>query len=343
VGRPFAKNRLSICLFGVVVILTGCRTADYYGQAMSGQMEIWRKQVPVEEVVAKGDEETEIRRKLALIQDLRVFADESLGLPAGDDYTKYADLGREHVVWNVVATPEFSLESKSYWYPVVGSLEYRGFFKEEDALVFAGELAEQGYDVYVGGVDAYSTLGWFADPVLNTFMRYTDTELAELVFHEFTHRRLFVSGETAFNEAMATAVSEEGTRRWLKATNDPKGLARYGERLDRRAQVYREITATRSELESLYESSISEEAMREQKLIAMTDLQDRLRSLSEGWGRRMKKAWLERTPNNAILNATATYYEHVPRFEKMIQEEGGDLERFFEAVRKLDVETFLSY
>ncbi len=340
---PFRNIRLSVCSLGLVVILAGCRTADYYGQAMSGQMEIWRKQVPIEEVVATGDEEAEVRRKLALIQDLRVFANESLGLPAGDDYTKYADLGREHVVWNVIAAPEFSLESKSYWYPVVGSLEYRGFFKEEDADAFAGELAGQGYDVYVGGVDAYSTLGWFADPVLNTFMRYTDSELAELVFHELTHQRLFVSGETAFNEAMATAVSEEGTRRWLNATDDPEGLARYGDSLGRRAQVYREIAATRSQLESLYTTSIPEEAMREQKVIVMTDLQGRLRVLSEGWGGKTKKAWLERLPNNAILNATATYYEHVPRFEQMIQEEDGDLGRFFEAVRKLDVETFLAY
>lgn len=324
-------------------MLAGCRTADYYGQAMSGQMEIWRKQVPVEEILAAGDEEVEVRRKLVLIQDLRVFANESLGLPAGDDYTKYADLGREHVVWNVIAAPEFSLESKSYWYPVVGSLEYRGFFKEEAADAFAGELVAQGYDVYVGGVDAYSTLGWFSDPVLNTFMRYTDTELAELVFHELTHQRLFVSGETAFNEAMATAVSEEGTRRWLHATDDPEGLVRYGERLARRAQIYREIAATRSELESLYARSLSEENMREQKTTVMTDLQDRLRVLSEGWGRKMKKAWLERLPNNAILNATATYYEYVPRFEQMIQDEDGDLDRFFEAVRKLDVDSFLMY
>ncbi|RKX33753.1 MAG: aminopeptidase [Verrucomicrobia bacterium] len=325
----------------MAVMLAGCRTADYYGQAMSGQMEIWRKQVPVEEIVSTGGEEAEVRRKLVLIQDLRVFATDGLDLPAGDDYTKYADLGREHVVWNVIAAPEFSLESKSYWYPVVGTLEYRGFFKEEDADAFADELVGQGYDVYVGGVDAYSTLGWFADPVLNTFMRYTDTELAELVFHELTHQRLFVSGETAFNEALATAVSEEGTRRWLNAIHDTEGLTRYGDRLARKARIYREIAAARSELKHLYATPRSEGVMRERKAIVMTDLQDRLRALSEGWGPRMKKAWLERIPNNAILNATATYYEYVPRFERMIREEDGDLDRFFERVGKLDVDQFL--
>jgi len=338
---PFRKIRLSACSLGLVVFLAGCRTADYYGQAMSGQMEIWRKQVPVEEIVSTSDEEAEIRRKLDLIQELRVYATDELGLPAGDDYTKYADLGREHVVWNVVAAPEFSLESKSYWYPVVGSLEYRGFFKQEDAEAFAAELEADGYDVYIGGVDAYSTLGWFADPVLNTFMRYTDIELAELVFHELTHQRYFVSGETAFNEAMATAVSEEGTRRWLKATDNAEGLAGYQDKLGRKAQIYREIAATRSQLDLLYASSLSEGVMRDRKATAMSDLQDRLRALSEGWGRRMEKAWLERMPNNAILNATATYYEYVPRFEQMIQEDDGDLNRFFERVRELDVDRFL--
>jgi predicted aminopeptidase len=322
--------------------MTACRTADYYGQAMSGQMEIWRKQVPVEEVVAAGREEVDVRRKLALIQELRIFATDKLGLSAGDDYTRYADLGREHVVWNVIAAPEFSLDSKSYWYPIVGTLEYRGFFKEAAANEFASELSEKGYDVYVGGVDAYSTLGWFADPVLNTFMHYDDIDLAELIFHELTHQRLFVSGETAFNEAMATAVSEGGTRSWLEQIGDPPGLDEYEDRLERQVQFYRTIKAARLELEVLYASSLPKSVMRDRKGEAVKRLQDRLRALSESWGKRMKKAWFENTPNNAILNATATYYEHVPRFERLIQESNGDLDRFFDQVRRLDVDRFLS-
>lgn len=338
----FKDSSIAALLSALVVLLFGgCGTTGYYGQAMSGQMEIWRKQVPIDEAVNLGIDDPEVQRKLALIQDLRAYAEGVLGLPAGNDYTKYADLGREHVVWNVFAAPEFSFEPKTFWYPVVGSLEYRGFFKEADAEAFAVDLRDEGLDVFVGGVDAYSTLGWFADPVLNTFMRYDDIDLAELVFHELTHQRLFIYGETAFNEAMATAVAEEGTRRWLASSGEPGGLEEYERRLDRQTEVFHEIMAARAELGAIYATGVSEGRKREQKVTALEALQTRLLALSESWGPKARATWLDQLPNNALLNATATYYAFVPRFAAMIRDADGDLDLFFDQVEGLDVAVFL--
>ncbi len=341
---PFFRARVAASLLGLGVSLFafGCGTAGYYGQAVSGQMEIWRKQVPVDEVVQNGVEDPEIQRKLSLIQDLRAFAEDSLGLPAGSDYTKYADLGREHVVWNVFAAPEFSFEPKAFWYPVVGSLEYRGFFKEAAAEAFAQDLRREGFDVFVGGVDAYSTLGWFSDPVLNTFMRYDDIDLAELVFHELTHQRLFVYGETAFNEAMATAVAEEGTRRWLAATGESDGPAEYEQRLKRQNVVFHEIMAVRAELAEIYASGLPDTTRRKQKLAALELLQVRFLALSPTWGKRMTETWLDNLPNNALLNATATYYAYVPRFAALIRAVDGNLDSFFDQVEDMDASVFLA-
>ena len=322
---------------GILCSLTsGCRTVGYYGQALSGQVEIWRKQVPLDSAVGSGDGGAELRRKLDLIKELTAFAESQLGLPANGDYTRYADLGRKHAVWVVFAAPALSLEPRTFWYPIVGSLQYRGFFKEADAERFADDLRAEGLDVYVGGVDAYSTLGWFSDPVLNTFMHYDDIDLAELIFHELTHQRVFVPGQTAFNEAMATAVAEESTRRWLASLGDEEGIAEYAERLSRQTGVFQEIESVRSALGQLYASPLSDAEKLEKKAFLVSALQDRLRPLSKSWGEVTRDAWLENRPTNALLNATAAYYGLVPCFSRLLDESGGDLERFFQAVTELD-------
>ncbi|MEZ5278524.1 MAG: aminopeptidase [Opitutaceae bacterium] len=322
---------------GILCLLTsGCSTVGYYGQAMSGQVEIWRKQVPIDSVESSGDADRELRRKLDLVKEMTMFAESRLGLPANGDYTRYADLGREHVVWVVFAAPALSLEPKTFWYPVVGSLHYRGFFKESAAEAFAGQLRSKGFDVYVGGVDAYSTLGWFSDPVLNTFMHYDDIDLAELIFHELTHQRVFVPGATAFNEAMATAVSEEGTRRWLASRGDEQGVNEYAERLERQAVVFQMIESVRTALGELYASPLADTEKLERKAGLIVALQNQLRPLSEHWGEATREAWLENPPTNALFNATAAYYAMVPCFSRLIEDLDGDLDRFFLAVSELD-------
>lgn len=192
---------------------TGCQTAGYVSQVIRGQHQIWKRQEPIDTLLASEETSPALKHQLALVLQLRRFAEHELKLPANGHYLRYADLQRRFVVWNVYAAPEFSLTPKSWWYPVVGSLDYRGYFSEEKARAHAAELRARGFDTYVGGVTAYSTLGWFRDPVLNTFIHEPEADLADLLFHELAHQRLFIPGDTEFNEAFATAVAEEGTRR----------------------------------------------------------------------------------------------------------------------------------
>ncbi|NNM30856.1 MAG: aminopeptidase, partial [Akkermansiaceae bacterium] len=219
-----------------LLVLDGCETVQFYTQAAGGQAEILSRQKPIRTALQDGRTPPVVRERLALTAALRRFAREELALVPSVTYTTYADLGREHVVFVVFAAPEFSIEPKSWWYPVVGHQDYRGFFAEDDARRAARALRKDGYDVYVGGVDAYSTLGWFRDPVLNTFADYPELEYVELIFHELTHHKLYIKGHTDFNEAFATAVAREGVRRWLRARNEPGRLAAYERTLRRRGK-----------------------------------------------------------------------------------------------------------
>ena len=332
---------LAAAACGWGIALSGCATVSYYRQAAAGQLEILRLQEPIESVLQRHPDDP-ISKQLKLMPQLRTFAESELGLPARKNYTGYADLQREHVLWSVFAAPEFSLEAKSWFYPIVGSLDYRGFFDTEDAERCARSLRNEGFDVYVAGVDAYSTLGWFADPVLNTFVHYNESDLAELLFHELTHRRLYRSGETAFNEALATAVVQEGVMRWFQSTEQTAAARRYLARLRREDQIYRQIRSTRAQLADLFRSPLPVATLRRKKRELYTGLQEQLRLLFEGWGGKAPETWLQILPNNARLNASATYHEHVPAFRSFLHRDClGDLNKFFHVLDDVDVDSFL--
>ena len=309
--------------------LSSCGTVHFYGQAAAGQWEIMRKSRPSARVMSDPETPPELRKQLAAVERIRTFAKEHLGLPGDESYGRYADLGRPHVVWVLYAAPEFSLEPKTWWYPTLGTLDYRGYFREEDSESLAAELRGEGYDVAVGGTDAYSTLGWLHDPVLNTFVHSADVDLAELIFHELTHRKLFRNGDTAFNESLANAVGEEGVRRWLRHEGRTADLKRFEARLIRRAQFYDRIDHTRGELTRLYASGLGPEEMRRRKAAIFADLQDRFRELRRRWGGRGLESWLTEDINNAHLISIATYHEHIPDFQRLLAECRGDLDLFF--------------
>ncbi|MCX6929740.1 MAG: aminopeptidase, partial [Verrucomicrobia bacterium] len=251
-GRLLRKWLLALALLLAVLAMSGCRTLSYYSQAIKGQYQIVACQQKIEKLVADPQTPAPLKTKLQLVQSLRTFAAKDLQLPVDGHYEKYADLHRPFVVWNVEAAPEFSLEPKAWWYPFVGSLEYRGYFAKPGAEKYGAWLQTKGYDVYVGGVPAYSTLGWFKDPVLNTFIFDPEPDLAETLFHELGHQRVFASGDTDFNEAFATTVGQEGARRWLRAKGDPEALEKYRAGLRRTTQFARLIADTRERLETLY-------------------------------------------------------------------------------------------
>ena len=341
---------LSLALLAVA-LLTGCQSAGYYGQAVRGHLQIVHRQQPIAELLEKPGTPEPLKARLRLVLAMREFAEEELGLPVNGHYLRFADLGRSNVVWNVTATPEFSMTPKDWWYPVVGRLAYRGYFVEREARQHATELAAQGFDVDVGGVQAYSTLGWFRDPVLNTFIHEPETELAELLFHELAHQRLFVSGDTDFNEAFAEAVGEEGTRRWLLAKHGEAGGREYEGHLRRKADFTRLVTRAHDQLAALFdEAGTSVKSPREvaslpgeeiaglrvRKQAVLDQLRRDYETQRATWdGRTDYQRWFRRPLNNARLNDVDAYYRLVPAFHRLLQEQGGDLEAFYREVSAL--------
>ena len=350
-GRHRRRWLLAPALLLALLVMSGCQTLSYYGQAIKGHYEIVGHRQKIEELLADPQTPARLKAKLQLVQDLRAFAAQDLRLPVDGHYEKYADVHRSFVVWNIEAAPEFSLEAKAWWYPFVGRLEYRGYFAERGAQRYAAALAKKGYDVYVGGVTAYSTLGWFRDPVLNTFVFDPEPDLAETLFHELAHGRLFASGDTDFNEAFATIVGQEGARRWLRARGDQAALDRYLAQLRREAQFTRLVMNTRERLMTLYGDErtdaskikatrkprwVAPEQLRRQKQELFEGLRQEYEQLKAQWGDHAEyDAWFAQPLNNAQLNSVATYYDLVPGFERLLELNGGDLGKFYAAATRL--------
>ena len=332
---PPRSFRLFAAALAVSALASSCQTVQFYRQAVSGQVEIFQKSHPIPPMLADPATDPKLKRQLESVQDIRRFASEHLTLPGDESYGKYADLGRPYVVWVLYATPEFSLEPKKWWYPTLGRLDYRGFFKKEDSDALSADLRSKGYDVQSGGTDAYSTLGWFHDPVLNTFVNSSDIDLAELIFHELTHRRLFRNGDTTFNESLANAMGEEGVRRWLRFHGRTQDLKNYEARLVRRAQFYDRIDQTRVELKALYASDLPPDEMRKKKVRIFHDLRERFRELRRRWGGRGLEGWLTEDINNAHLVSVATYQRHIPAFRQLLKDCGGDLDLFFKKAKNV--------
>jgi len=322
-------------ILAAILVLPSCRTLHFYGQAVNGQIEILRKSRASSRVIADPSTSPELRRQLEKVERIRHYAMDHLELPGDECYGKYADIGRRHVVWVLYATPEFSMKPKTWSYPFVGEMDYRGYFSKRDAEQFADQLRRDGFDVYVGGVNAYSTLGWFHDPVLNTFAHYPDIHLAETVFHELTHLKVFRRGHTVFNESLAEVVAEEGVKCWLQHEGRLDDLRKYEELLVRRREFYQEIDRSRASLERLYDSGKPAAEMRREKAAVLAKLRDQFRELHERWGGRGLEAWLHKDINNGHIVSLKIYADQMPRFQALLKKCDGDFERFFKAVDRL--------
>ncbi len=330
-------SRYLIFLFPLLGIATSCRTVHFYSQAVGGQYEILAKSRPNKEVLEDPESPPLLRRQIEAVEKIRQYASEYLLLPGDESYGRYADLGRKHVVWVLYAAPEFSLAPKKWFYPAIGEMDYRGYFREEDTAELASRLREERYDVLVDGVDAYSTLGWFHDPVLNTFVDYPDIDLADTIFHELTHRKVFRRGDTVFNESLASVVAEEGVKRWLKHQGRVKELRHYEGRLVRRREFYHEIEKAKVTLRKLYASGKPADQMRVEKEAVLRNLQDQFRELRRRWGGRGLESWLEGELNNGHLVSVDLYNRQMPVFQKLLTDCGGDLNLFFKKAAKLSV------
>jgi predicted aminopeptidase len=342
---------LTPVLLLAVLAMSGCQTLSFYGQAIKGQYQIVTGQQKFRTLLADPQTPALLKEKLLLVESLRAFAVKDLQLPVDGHYQRYADVHRPFVVWNVEAAPEFSLEPKAWWYPFAGSLEYRGYFSKRGAQKYGAWLQNKGYDVYVGGVPAYSTLGWFKDPVLNTFIFDPEPDLAETIFHELGHQRVFANGDTDFNEAFATTVGQEGARRWLQTKGDLAVLEKYLTELQRTAQFASLVKDTRGRLAQLYgdertasgkikatrkQQADHVQELRQQKQQLLDRLRQEYSELKAHWGDGINyDDWFARPLNNAQLNSVAAYYDLVPGFERLLEQNGGDLGKFYEAADKL--------
>ena len=332
--RMSSRNLLvTACL---LVATTGCTSVEYYLQAMGGQLDVWQRTRAIEEVIGDNGSAPGLRDRLKRVLLIRQFASEALGLPDNASYRRYADLGRPYVVWNVFAAPEFSLEPVQWCFPVAGCVGYRGYFAEADAGRFADRVAAEGRDVFVSGVPAYSTLGWFADPVLNTFVHFPEVQVARLMFHELAHQVVYVRDDTAFNESFAVAVEREGLRRWIARHGSEADRKLFEVHAERRAGFLRLIETYRARLAALYGSGLPPDAMRAEKLRAFAGMEAEYRRLRSEWGGFSGyDRWIAQKPNNAQLASVAIYTQLVPAFEALLQRAGGDLPRFYGAVREL--------
>jgi predicted aminopeptidase len=326
------RIRAAVLLALIAATQAGC----YLLESAQGQLSLLSKRQPIARVIERPTTPPALRAQLEEVTSIRNFASRELGLPDNGSYRTYADVGRSYVVWNVVAAPEFSVDAVQWCFPIVGCVGYRGYFVERRARAFAAKLQARHFDVNVGGVAAYSTLGHFDDPILNTMVGWDDVELAAIVFHELTHQLLYIAGDASFNEALATTVEEEGVRRWLLALGRDADLAEYERQNDRYLEVVNLLRRSSGELRRIYASGVDPALMREQKQETFAKLRSEYAGLQAGWGGHAPfDAWFRGSLNNANLASIATYYDCVPGFRRELAAAGGDLAAFYARVRQL--------
>lgn len=317
---------------GLGLALSGCTELAYYRQAAAGQWALLHARRSVAEALADPVTTPELRRRLQTARALRAFASAELALPDNGSYQDYADLQRPYVVKNVFAAPELSLEPRRWCFPAVGCLSYRGYFDAEAAQRLADRLRADGDDVHVADIPAYSTLGWFDDPLLNTFIHWPTGRLAELMFHELAHQRLYIADDTAFNEAFATAVGRLGAERWLARQGAAREREEYETDYRRREDFLRLVTATREQLAAVYASMRGDVEKRAEKRRILAELRDRHDQLKRDWGGYGGyDHWFEQDLNNAKLAGISTYHRLVPAFLALYEREGRDFPAFYRA------------
>lgn len=331
------SNGVKAALFALLaIVLVSCETVGYYSQAARGQLTIVFGREDIQHLIERPDLSEELAGKFAKVMDIREFAESELGLPVGGNYSSYVDVEREHVVWNVFAAAEFSVDPVNWCYPIAGCVAYRGYFSEKSALSYAAKLEEDGFDVYTGGVDAYSTLGWFEDSLLSTVLNRADYQLAGLIFHELAHQLVYLPGDTTFNESFATAVEREGVRRWLAKSNKDFNIDAALLDYDRQQQFVDLVGGYRDRFESLYQLEINESSMRSQKLELQQTLREEYAVLKQQWqGYEGYDGWFSRSLNNAQLSTVASYNDLLPFFAAMFEQSNQDFSTFYAEVSRI--------
>ncbi|MCL7943167.1 aminopeptidase [Marinobacter sp. ATCH36] len=321
----------------LITTLSGCTTVGYYSQAVSGHLSLMMSTQPVTELLDAPSTPPQLKQKLSVANDAREFAENRLALPVGDAFSTYAELGRPWVIVNLVAAPEFSLEAHRWCYPVIGCQSYRGYYQLEKARKEEQSFIDDGYDTFIGGVTAYSTLGWFDDPLHTGFTSLPDNRMVALMFHELAHRVVYIDDDTAFNESFATAVELEGLRLWLEQRDDREGFRSALARLQHRSQTLTLVETASAQLETLYaqRGTLPETELRQRKAQVFEQLQDNYRARSEDWEQPGPLGEDPQELNNANLALFSQYNQYVPAFRQLIREKETDFAAFYRAVEAL--------
>lgn len=324
-----------IPLLLIPALVTGC----YPLHATMGHLDLMARRQPIEAVAADPATPEAYKARLELAAAMRTFASRHLALPDNGAYRQYARLPEDYPVWSVWVTPEFELEPRQSCFPVSGCVPYRGYYARAAAEDYAARFRASGDDVLVGGVTAYSTLGYFDDPLTSAMLRLPDERLAGLIFHELAHQIVYVKDDATFNESFARAVEIEGTLRWLAHRQDAAGLATYRATLVRADAFFESVKATRAALAALYASPLDEAAKRAGKQRIFAALRDgHRRRVADDPAWAAYDPWFEGELNNAKLAAVATYFDEVGQFRALLAEQGGDFAAFYAAVKVLAAE-----
>lgn len=326
----------SLLLLGIITI-SGCSTLGYFAHTTNGHLALVTAKEPITEILASKKYTEKQRAQLAEVLRIRTFASEGIGLPSNKSYTEYVHIEREHVTWIVFATDELSLKPTTWCYWALGCVPYRGYFAKNKAEQFAAELYQTGHDVYIAPVPAYSTLGWFTDPLLSTMLRNGEIITAEYIFHELVHQLIYFKNDTEFNEAFASAVARLAVEDWLTAEGEMDQLLRYQEALAKRDKLFSLTKKLRRHLSEIYTGGMTEQLKLQLKQQAFDQHRDSFHLLTKDWPNLdvYRKSALS-DMNNAKLNAQSTYNDLIPDFIALFQRCEKEYKRFYSAVARLE-------
>lgn len=332
-----AAGSMRLAIPPLILLLGGCANLGYYLHVAGGHADIQARTRPIEEALEDPALAPETRARLGLVRRAREYASRELFLPDNESYRRYADLERPFVVWNVFAAPELALAPREWCFVFAGCVSYRGYFSRARADELAAELRAERYDVYVAGVAAYSTLGWFHDPMLNTILRRPEAEVIGVMFHELAHQKLYVRDDTAFNESFATAVEFEGVKRWYaRAGGPPEALRAYEQNRKRRAEFTALVLKYRARLEAVYASSRSDDEKRALKRETFAELRREHTALKAHWGGYDGyDGWFDASLNNARIAAVGVYHQYVTAFQTLLAKHDGDFAAFYREAQEL--------
>ena len=320
----------------VSIFLQSCSSLGYYWEKIQGHAEIVNNQVPVQDVIDNPETSSIVRERLINVQAARDFATKVLQLPDNESYRNYVDIGRENAVWTVVATQPYSIKPKEWCFFIVGCLSYRGYFSKQKADEFAEELKKQNMDVYVSGTKAYSTLGWFNDPLLSSMLYKSEAYRVGIIFHELAHQKIYVEDDTASNEAFASTVELEGVKTWFNQAEKKHMYKDYLISRQRDEDFKNLLKQTRRQLNTLYNNESKKVDVEKQKVKVFELLQVAYKEFKHRWDNYSGyDKWMSNKLNNAHLALISTYNDRIPAFQALFKKANYDYKSFYEKVEQL--------